>query len=412
MEDIKVLDNVGIDRVSKSIIMVLGVGGAGGNAVSQMYDLGIDGVTFMVANTDRQALNNSPVPIQVILGEGMGAGNDPQKGRDAAMESIDDIVLHLEQEQTKMLFITAGLGGGTGTGASPVIAKTAHDRGVLTVGIVTLPVESEGKKRSRQAYEGLEELKKYVDSLIVLHNGNIAKIYGRLPLEEAFRRANDYLAAAAKGIAELVTHHGTVNVDFADVTAVMRKGGNALMGSGRADGDGRIQKAADIALSSPLLNNQSIRGAKNILLTITSGSKPVTMDESNEILRIIQKRAGMDPKSENEANIIWGTGHDEDLGEAIEILIVATGFDDNAFQNRTESAAPAVQPSEPVAFNPFDVPDKFTDMSPLLDKPAYIRRKVDIWHGAVSNASSSAEKVVTHKLSDPAKSDPKNGTLF
>ena len=201
----EVIVGIKLPKKNPSIIMVLGVGGAGGNAVNHMYDLGITDVTFMVCNTDRQALNASPVPIKVQLGEGLGAGNDPNKGRQAAIESLDDIVLRFEQEGTKMVFVTAGMGGGTGTGAAPVIAKAARDRGILTVGIVTLPFHAEGRKRVDQANRGLEELRKNVDSLVVIHNDNIAKIYGSLPLEEAFGKADDILATAAKGIAELIT---------------------------------------------------------------------------------------------------------------------------------------------------------------------------------------------------------------
>ena len=207
----EVLVSIKLPKKTPSIIMVLGVGGAGGNAVNHMYDLGIADVTFMVCNTDRQALKASPVPIQILLGEGLGAGNNPEKGRQAAIESLDDIVLRFEQEGTKMVFITAGMGGGTGTGAAPVIAKAARDRGILTVGIVTLPFRNEGPKRVNQAARGLEELRKNVDSLVVIHNDNIAKIYGTLPLKEAFGKADDILATAAKGIAELITRESFVN---------------------------------------------------------------------------------------------------------------------------------------------------------------------------------------------------------
>ena len=314
-----------IEKVSPSIIMVAGVGGGGSNAVNHMFELGIADVTFMICNTDRQALFRSPVPIKVKLGEhlteGLGAGNNPERGRAAAMESLDEIVSIFKREGTKMVFITAGMGGGTGTGAAPVIAKAARELGILTVGIVTLPFKAEGKTRAKHAQEGIEQLRQHVDSLLIINNENIQEIYGKLALTEAFGKADDILATAAKGIAEIITRDGVVNVDFADVKTVMSDSGVALMGSGRASGEGRAQKVADLSLSSPLLNHNYITGAKNILINITSGQDEITLEETCQITEYIQERAG------NEANIIWGAGYNQALGSDIEVTIIATGFD-------------------------------------------------------------------------------------
>lgn len=317
-----------IPKISPSIIMVAGVGGGGSNAVNHMFELGIADVSFMVCNTDRQALYRSPVPIKVRLGEnltqGLGAGNNPERGREAALESINEITDILKREQTKMVFITAGMGGGTGTGAAPVIAKVAKELGILTVGIVTLPFKTEGKKRMDHAFQGIEELRMYVDSLLLINNENIQEIYGKLTLTDAFGKADDILATAAKSIAEIITRENIVNVDFADVHAVMSDSGVALMGSGIAAGEDRALEVAKAALSSPLLNHNDIVGAKNILINITSGEEEITLEETYLITQYIQERAG------NNADIIWGAGTDLSLGKNIEVTIIATGFDINA----------------------------------------------------------------------------------
>lgn len=315
-------------RISPSIIMVAGVGGGGSNAVNHMYEMGIADVSFMVCNTDRQALYSSPVPIKVRLGDtstqGLGAGNNPERGREAAMESLDEIIEIFKREGTRMVFITAGMGGGTGTGAAPVIAKAAKELGILTVAIVTLPFKTEGPKRMGHAQIGIEELKEHVDSLLLINNENIQEIYGKLTLSEAFGMADDILATAAKGIAEVITRENTVNVDFADVQAVMRESGIALMGSGRASGEQRAIDVANAALSSPLLNHNDIEGARNILINITSGEEEITLEETYLITEYIQERSG------NNADIIWGAGKDQSLGKDIEVTIIATGFNIDA----------------------------------------------------------------------------------
>lgn len=322
MSDVKDIIDFEIPKLSPSIIMVTGVGGGGSNAVNHMFELEIADVSFMVCNTDPQALRNSPVPVKVRLGQnGLGAGNNPEKGRQAALESLDEIIEIYKREGTKMVFITAGMGGGTGTGAAPVIARAAKELGILTVAIVTLPFKTEGPKRMRQAQQGIEELRGCVDSLLLINNENIQEIFGKLTLTEAFGKADDILATAARGIAEVITRENTVNVDFADVQTVMSDSGVALMGSGRASGEDRAMKVANMALESPLLNHNDIAGAKNILINITSGDEEITLEETYMITEYIQERAG------NNADIIWGAGKDDALGQDIEVTIIATGFD-------------------------------------------------------------------------------------
>ncbi len=312
-----------IAKQSKSIIKVLGVGGGGGNAVSHMFKQGIVGVDFGICNTDNQALENNPVPVKIALGpsltEGRGAGSKPETGKEACIESIDEVRTFLE-DSTKMLFITAGMGGGTGTGAAPIIAKASKELGILTVAIVTLPFNFEGARRKRHALEGLESLKKNVDAILVISNDKIREIHGDLQLSVAFSNADDVLNTAAKAIAEIITVPGYVNVDFEDVNFVMRDSGVALMGIGLAEGGDRARKAISMALNSPLLEDNDIRGAKHILLNITSGTKEVSMDEIGEIMDYVQEEAGYG------TDLIWGNCIDESLGEQLCITLIATGF--------------------------------------------------------------------------------------
>ena len=306
-----------------AIIKVIGVGGGGSNAVNHMSRKGIKDVDFVVCNTDSQALANSPVMNRVQLGssltEGRGAGNKPEVGRRAAQENIEDVKRAIG-DQAKMVFITAGMGGGTGTGAGPVIAAACHEMGLLTVGIVTIPFRNEGRRRIQQAVEGIQELEGHVDSLLVINNEKIREMYGDFKISEAFSKADDVLATAAKGIAEIITVHGYINVDFADVETVMRQSGVAIMGSAQSTGEDRAIKAIEEALNSPLLNNNNIKGARNILLNVTSGNQEITMDEIGQITDYVQGRAGYD------ADLIWGNGIDESLGENISVTVVATGF--------------------------------------------------------------------------------------
>lgn len=310
-------------KEQSSIIKVIGVGGGGGNAVNHMYKQGISGVDFIVCNTDAQALELSPIPNKVQLGasltEGMGAGADPDVGENSAIESIDDIKRMLGAN-TKMLFITAGMGGGTGTGASPVLAKAAKEMGILTVAIITTPFTFEGKKRRSQAEEGLNELRKYVDSYLVISNDRLREIFGNLTMTAAFAKADDILTTAAKGIAEIITIPGYVNVDFKDVRTVMNDSGVAIMGNHVASGEDRAIKAVTGALASPLLKDNEIEGARYILLNITSGKTEVTMDEVAIVTDFIQEKAGLT------ADLIWGNCIDEALEDNLSVTIIATGF--------------------------------------------------------------------------------------
>ncbi len=313
-----------VDVEKPNYIKVVGVGGGGGNAVNHMMEEGIQGVDFVLCNTDHQALLKSRVKTTVHLGKReLGAGNDPNIGREAAEMSRDEIEA-LMDDNTKMLFVTAGMGGGTGTGAAPVVAKMAKDKGILTVGIVTMPMEREGRRRKLQALAGIDELKKCVDTLILISTDKLRDQYGNMKLSEAFKKADDVLATAARGIAEIITVPGYVNVDFEDVKTVMKDSGKAIMGSGVAEGENRAEKAIKDAIHSPLLNDSNIEGAKNILLYITSGSNEVSLDEVDEILEIAQNACG------NNSDVIWGNGTDESLGEALSVTLIATGFNHDA----------------------------------------------------------------------------------
>ncbi len=309
-----------------TIIKVIGVGGGGGNAVGNMYREGIQGVDFAICNTDIQALDNSPIEMCIQLGphltEGRGAGSKPEVGKQACLESVEDIKDFLN-DGTKMVFVTAGMGGGTGTGAAPVVAKAAKEMGILTVAIVTLPFKFEGMRRQRYAIEGLEELKQNVDAYLVISNDRLFKMYGDLGLSAAFANADAILTTAAKGIAEIITVWGSINVDFEDVNTVMRGSGVAIMGNAIAEGEDRARKAISLAMTSPLLEDNDIRGAQHILLNITSGKSEVTMTEIGEITEYVQEEAGYG------TNLIWGSGHDASLGEKISVTLIATGFKTN-----------------------------------------------------------------------------------
>ena len=317
--------NISFDlpKNQSNVIKVIGVGGGGSNAINHMFKQGIKGVDFIVCNTDSQALQNSPVPNKIQLGvsltEGLGAGANPDVGQQSAIESIGDIEKMLDTN-TKMVFITAGMGGGTGTGAAPVIAQLAKERGILTVGIVTKPFQFEGKVRYEQALLGVEKLRKQVDSLIVINNNKLREVYGNLGFKAGFSKADEVLATASRGIAEVITHHYTQNIDLKDAKTVLSNSGSAIMGSSTATGDNRAKDAIISALDSPLLDDNKISGAKNVLLLIVSGSSEITIDEIGEINDHIQSEAG------HGANIIMGVGEDETLGEAIAVTIIATGF--------------------------------------------------------------------------------------
>lgn len=368
------LVNFNLDEVSPTIIKVIGVGGGGGNAVEYMFGKGICDVDFVVCNTDAQILENSPVPMKIQLGleltEGHGAGNDPEIGAKSAEESMTQIEQMLKRN-TRMAFITAAMGGGTGTGAAPVIAKLSKEMGILTVGIVSIPARFEGPKRLNQAREGLKLLKDHVDCLIVIDNEKIKRIYGSQTISAAFAKANDVLNIAAKGIAEIITLPGYINVDFADVKTVMTDSGVAIMGAAQASGEDRARRAITEALDSPLLNNNDIRGAKDILLNITSGTEEVTMNEMTEITSIIINRVG------DSAAVIWGVGTDEGLGNAISVTIIATGFPKDDIEildqepGRREEAGLLLRPDE-VVVKPDLTPEEVQE---LTQTPAFERRR-------------------------------------
>lgn len=422
-----------MEKVTPSIIMVAGVGGAGGNAVNHMYDLGIKDVSFIVCNTDKQAINRSLVPIKVQLGEGLGAGNNPEKGRSAAIDSLDEITKIFKNQGTRMVFITAGMGGGTGTGAAPIIAKAARDADILTVGIVTMPYISEGPKRVSNAKQGIEELRKSVDSLLIINNENIQEIYGELPITEAFGRANDILATAAKGIAEIITRPGIVNVDFADVTTVMKDSGVALMGSARAQGEGRAMEVAEMALASPLLNHNSLEGATNVLFNITYGENEVTLAEATEILDFIQSKAG------KRANVIWGAGKNAILGEDIELTVIATGFSLSETGNPISSSKKTRRQDDKGHWSPpsdpfrnfgavrsqiaekvsasaqtieFERNRRYDDIDKIYSTPAYIRRKVKLLDDVLQQDTQSESVRFKKAESKEENEDKPQSSLF
>ncbi len=414
-------------KEQSSIIKVIGVGGGGGNAVNHMYKQGISGVDFIICNTDAQALELSPIPNKVQLGasltEGMGAGSDPDVGENSAIESIEDIKRMLGSN-TKMLFITAGMGGGTGTGASPVLAKAAKELGILTVAIVTTPFAFEGKRRRMQAEDGLNELQKYVDSYLVISNDRLREIFGNLTMSSAFAKADDILTTAAKGIAEIITIPGYVNVDFKDVRTVMNNSGVAIMGNEKAEGEDRALKAVMGALASPLLKDNEIEGARYILLNITSGTKEVTMDEVAVITDYIQEKAGLT------ADLIWGNCIDETLEEQLSVTIIATGFQTQEERKRERENerieialvpenTPLVKPvnqfspagsTSPAAPSVAPVADhNKASSSPTLQPDlfgAYIKQQTSVNQlpqdeRRSEGSVSSAEPVVRHSLTDP-----------
>ncbi|MDA8669655.1 cell division protein FtsZ [Flavobacteriales bacterium] len=350
-----------LPKEQSSIIKVIGVGGGGSNAVNHMYRLGIKGVDFVVCNTDHQALDTSPVPTKIPLGqsltEGRGAGSIPDVGKNAAIENLED-VNEILAKNTKMIFVTAGMGGGTGTGAAPVIAQAAKDMGILTVGIITVPFTFEGRKRRTQAEEGIEKMRESVDTLLVINNDKLREMFGNLTLVNAFENADDVLAIAAKGIAEVISVTGQINVDFNDVNTVMKDSGVAIMGSAEAEGENRAIKCVENALNSPLLNDNNIDGAKYVLLNITYGTQAVLMDEISDITDYIQEEAG------STADVIWGHGYDESLGDKLCVTIIATGFNTTPHTGLSMKA-----PKKNIMNLEDDSPEIITNESEQLTEP-------------------------------------------
>jgi cell division protein FtsZ len=387
-----------------NIIKVLGVGGGGSNAVSYMFKQGIKDVDFVVCNTDAQALDQSPVPSKIQLGaKGLGAGSVPDVGRDETERTMDQIKEVLDKE-TRMLFITAGMGGGTGTGGAPVIAKMAREQGILTVGIVTMPFMFEGRRRRMLAENGINEIRKYVDTLLVINNEKLRELYGNLSLTQAFERADDVLTIAAKGIAEMITTSSKVNVDFEDIRTVMSNSGKAIMGSAIAEGQNRAEDVIKTALSSPLLDDNSIKGADNVLLYISSGTDEIKMDEVTEITDFIQEEAGQN------ADILWGYGIDESLGDKISVTVVATGFDSKKNQSKEphkihvgtiESNGGNKQPKDPNSDKSVETPE-IKLSSPDNTPPAIKKEPLS---GFASEMELQIKKVDKTKQPEPANPD-------
>lgn len=399
-----------LNQDNSAIIKVIGVGGGGSNAVNHMYKQGIKGVDFIVCNTDQQSLDISPVPLKIVLGasltKGRGAGSLPEVGKNAAIETIEEIKLLLANN-TEMVFITAGLGGGTGTGAAPVIARVAKEMGILTVGIVTIPFGFEGKKRKAQADEGLEALKQSVDTLLVISNDKLREIYGNLKVTEAFGHADDILSTAAKGIADIITTTLQINTDINDVKTVMRNSGVAIMGSALASGECRALRAVEQAMSSPLLNDSDIRGARYVLVNITCGEDEITMDELGEITDYIQDAAGMT------AEVIKGYGVDLSLGDSVSVTIIATGFDakgevGNKFEKTPERILHILgeEPKkvEPTFIAPVTITPKINEMTSFI-KPEDTKDVSDwkaepAWNTPVVNEESDNVTSVPVSLSN------------
>jgi cell division protein FtsZ len=386
-----------LPKNQSNVIKVIGVGGGGSNAINHMFQQGIKGVDFYICNTDAQALQNSGVPNKIQLGvnltEGLGAGANPDIGEQSAVESFDDISQMLDCN-TKMVFITAGMGGGTGTGAAPIIAKMAKDKDILTVGIVTMPFQFEGKMRLEQSQKGIEKLRNVVDSLIVINNNKLREVYGNLGFKAGFSKADEVLSTAARGIAEVITHHYTQNIDLRDAKTVLSNSGTAIMGSSIASGQNRAQDAIGKALDSPLLNDNKITGAKNVLLLIVSGAQEITIDEIGEINDHIQNEAG------HGANIIMGVGEDETLEESISVTIIATGFNveqqDEISNTETKKVVHAleddseIKDSEPVIIAPVIELEK-------KEETPVVRHTLDL--DEVEEEITSAEKIVVDKVS-------------
>ena len=386
-------DNISFDmpKTQSNTIKVIGVGGGGSNAVNHMFTQHIKGVDFVICNTDAQALENSSVPNKIQLGisltGGLGAGANPDVGAQAAKESMDEIQQMLNT-QTKMVFITAGMGGGTGTGAAPIIAKIAKDMDILTVGIVTMPFAFEGRRRSKQAQTGIDQLRQNVDSLIVINNNKLREVYGNLGFKAGFSKADEVLSTASRGIAEVITHHYKQNIDLHDAKTVLSNSGTAIMGSAKEEGQNRAQTAIAKALDSPLLNDNKITGAKNVLLLIVSGTNEVTLDEIGEINDYIQDEAGYD------ANIIMGVGEDEKLGDAIAVTIVATGFaaDQQSTITNTE-VKKIVHTLEDEQKATYDFSENTITKSPSLNEPLTNKIEEKIVHILEDEAAVVAPKI-------------------
>ncbi|MBO4993906.1 MAG: cell division protein FtsZ [Alistipes sp.] len=425
------MNELSMPKQSNSIITVIGVGGAGGNALNYMWKMGIKDVNFLACNTDQRALDNLDIPKEnkIVMGPGLGAGNDPEEGRRLATESIDLIKQHLEANDTKMVFIAAGMGGGTGTGASPVIAKLTHEMDILTVANVTSPLLWEGPTRYDQAQRGIEELRKYVDSLLVIDNESIIEQFGNLPMSKAFSKADDILASATKGIAEIITVESAfIRVDYADLRRVMKGSGRAHMGVATAEGEDRAREAARRSLCSPLLNSNLISGAKKILLSIAAANvDDISYKEAMEVLRYIQTYASYTDEetgTEHKADIIWGASQKPLPDGVLEVIVVATGFDDNEpvlsrqkpmtpvedmeiVVDPIKDPVPPVAPMPPRPSGPAVLerkPSKYENIETELRIPSFRRRNVEL---KVGETTSRRREVLQEEQSEPAANDNK-----
>ena len=393
-------DNISFDmpKTQSNTIKVIGVGGGGSNAVNHMFKQHIKGVDFVICNTDAQALENSPIPNKIQLGanltSGLGAGANPEIGAQAAKESMQEIQQMLNTH-TKMVFITAGMGGGTGTGAAPIIAKIAKDMDILTVGIVTMPFQFEGRMRSKQAQLGIDQLRQNVDSLIVINNNKLREVYGNLGFKAGFSKADEVLSTASKGIAEVITHHYKQNIDLHDAKTVLSNSGTAIMGSAKEEGENRAKNAIIKALDSPLLNDNKITGAKNVLLLIVSGTNEVTLDEIGEINDYIQTEAGYD------ANIIMGIGEDDNLGDAISVTVVATGFAADQQSNITNTEVKKIiHTLEDEQKATYDFSEKKISKSPTLETPISNKVEEKIIHTLEDDVEDELPKMDLIKTSE------------
>lgn len=425
------MNELSMPKQSNSIITVIGVGGAGGNALNYMWKMGIKDVNFLACNTDQRALDNLDIPKEnkIVMGPSLGAGNDPEEGRRLATESIDLIKQHLEANDTKMVFIAAGMGGGTGTGASPVIAKLTHEMDILTVANVTSPLLWEGPTRYDQAQRGIEELRKYVDSLLVIDNESIIEQFGNLPMSKAFSKADDILASATKGIAEIITVESAfIRVDYADLRRVMKGSGRAHMGVATAEGEDRAREAARRSLCSPLLNSNLISGAKKILLSIAAANvDDISYKEAMEVLRYIQTYASYTDEetgTEHKADIIWGASQKPLPDGVLEVIVVATGFDDNEpvlsrqkpmtpvedmeiVVDPIKDPVPPVAPMPPRPSGPAVLerkPSKYENIETELRIPSFRRRNVEL---KVGETTSRRREVLQEEQSEPAANDNK-----
>jgi len=391
-------DNISFDlpKNQSNVIKVIGVGGGGSNAVNHMYSQGINGVDFVICNTDAQALQSSAIPTKIQLGasltEGLGAGANPEVGEQAAIESVQEIKEMLSTK-SKMVFITVGMGGGTGTGAAPIIAKAARELDLLTIGIVTTPFSFEGKMRNEQAQKGIEKLREYVDSLVVIDNNKLREVYGNLGFKAGFSKADEVLSTAARGIAEVITHHYTQNIDLKDAKTVLSNSGTAIMGSATASGTNRSHEAISKALDSPLLNDNKITGAKNVLLLIVSGTEEITIDEIGEINEFIQTEAKTSINT-TDVNIIMGVGEDELLGDAISVTIVATGFNkDQQHEISNTEAKKIIHTLDADQEAKYDFNEKRID-APLPKKPV----------STITNTPKVVDKIV-HDLGEEVEEE-------